>query len=150
MPTILALQRQIYQLSVISKLKMSAACFCFFSYVGWSILSLQEGSWPQIFPNPHLFASNSYVSKDRKPQTCLCRRVMHAPFSLTPRTTACQAPLGENSMNMEARILEWVAISSSRGSSQFRDRTCISCIGRQILYQGVTWEALHIQYLTLK
>ena len=78
MPTILALQRQIYQLSVISKLKMSAACFCLFSYVGWLILSLQEGSWPQTSPNPHLFASNSYVSKDRKPQTRLCRRVMHA------------------------------------------------------------------------
>ena len=27
----------------------------------------------------------------------------------------------------QARILEWVVISSSRGSSQLRDRTCISC-----------------------
>ena len=27
-----------------------------------------------------------------------------------------------------ARILEWVAISSSRGSSQTRDRTLISCV----------------------
>ena len=45
MPTILALQRQIYQQSVISKLKMSAACFCFLSYVGWLILSLQEERW---------------------------------------------------------------------------------------------------------
>ena len=36
-----------------------------------------------------------------------------------------------------ARLLEWVAISSSRGSSWPRDQTwvsCISCIGRQILY----------------
>ena len=33
----------------------------------------------------------------------------------------------------QARIVEWVAISSSRGSSQPRDQTCISCIGRQIL-----------------
>ena len=32
-----------------------------------------------------------------------------------------------------ARILEWIAISSSKGSSQPRDPTCISCIGRQIL-----------------
>ena len=39
---------------------------------------------------------------------------------------------------LQARTLEWVAMSSSRGSSQTRDRTCISCIsciGRQILYQ---------------
>ena len=28
---------------------------------------------------------------------------------------------------LQARILEWVAISFSRGSSQFRDGTCISC-----------------------
>ena len=33
-----------------------------------------------------------------------------------------------------ARILEWVTISYSRGSSQPRDRTQLSCIGRQILY----------------
>ena len=34
-------------------------------------------------------------------------------------------------------ILQWVAISFSRGSSQLRDRTCISsvsCIARQVLY----------------
>ena len=41
----------------------------------------------------------------------------HVPSSLTPWTIARQAPLGENSMNMEARILEWVAISSSQGSN---------------------------------
>ena len=34
----------------------------------------------------------------------------------------------------QARILDCVAISSSRGSAQFRDQTHISCIGRQILY----------------
>ena len=33
---------------------------------------------------------------------------------------------------LQARILEWVAISFSRGSSQPRDQSCISC---QILYQ---------------
>ena len=31
-------------------------------------------------------------------------------------------------------ILEWVAIPFSRGSSQPRDRTWVSCIGRWILY----------------
>ena len=33
----------------------------------------------------------------------------------------------------QSRILEWVAISFSRGSSWPRDGTCISCISRQIL-----------------
>ena len=43
----------------------------------------------------------------------------------------------------QARILEWVAISSSRGSSQPRDWTQVSCVsgtGRQILYHCATWE----------
>ena len=35
----------------------------------------------------------------------------------------------------QARLLEWVAISSSRGFSQLRDQTHVSYIGRQILYQ---------------
>ena len=38
---------------------------------------------------------------------------------------------------LQARILEWVAVPSSRGSSQPMDGTCISyvsCTGRQILY----------------
>ena len=34
----------------------------------------------------------------------------------------------------QARILEWVAISFSRGSSRPRDQTWVSCIGGQILY----------------
>ena len=45
---------------------------------------------------------------------------------------------------VQARILEWVAISSSRESSWSRDGTwvsCISCIGRQVLYHCATWEA---------
>ena len=43
----------------------------------------------------------------------------------------------------QARILEWVAISFSRGSSQARDGACLSCIsyiGRRILYHWATWE----------
>ena len=40
-----------------------------------------------------------------------------------------------------ARILEWVAISSSRGSSKHRDQICVSCIssiGRRVLYHQAT------------
>ena len=38
---------------------------------------------------------------------------------------------------LQARILEWVAVPSSRGSSRPRDRIwvpCVSCIGRWVLY----------------
>ena len=41
---------------------------------------------------------------------------------------------------LQARIQEWIAVPSSRGSSQPRDQTHI-CIGRQILYHWGTWEA---------
>ena len=44
----------------------------------------------------------------------------------------------------QAGILEWVAISSSRRSSQPRDWTqasCTSCIGRWLLYHWATCEA---------
>ena len=40
---------------------------------------------------------------------------------------------------LQARTLEWVAIPSSRGSSQPRDQTLVSCIsyiGRHILYHS--------------
>ena len=46
----------------------------------------------------------------------------------------------------QARLLDWVAISDSRGSSRPRDPTCvscISCIGRWVLYHFATWEAQH-------
>ena len=42
---------------------------------------------------------------------------------------------------LQARTLEWVAISFSRRSSGPRNQTCISCIGRRVLYHWVPWEA---------
>ena len=44
-----------------------------------------------------------------------------------------------------ARILEWVAVSSSWGSSQLRDQTHVSCIGRQFFffYNWATREAIY-------
>ena len=34
----------------------------------------------------------------------------------------------------QARVLEWVVISYSRGLHWPRDQTCVSCVGRQTLY----------------
>ena len=44
----------------------------------------------------------------------------------------------------QVSILEWVAISSSRGSSWPRNWThisCVSCTSRLVLYHWATWEA---------
>ena len=38
----------------------------------------------------------------------------------------------------QARILEWVALSFSRGSSLLRDQICTAYLGRQILYCWAT------------
>ena len=49
----------------------------------------------------------------------------------------CSPPGSSVPEILQARTLQWVAMPSSRGSSQPRDRTCISfvyCIDRQILY----------------
>ena len=51
---------------------------------------------------------------------------------VNPRTVAHEAPL---SMGFpRQRILEWVAVSFSRGSSRPTDQTHVSCIGRLTLY----------------
>ena len=46
---------------------------------------------------------------------------------------------------LQARILEWIAMLSSRGSSWPRGGTHISyvsCIDRRVLYTRAAWEAL--------
>ena len=55
----------------------------------------------------------------------------------------CSPPGSSVRRILQARTLEWVAISSSRVSSQPRDPThvsCVCCIGRWILYHWATWE----------
>jgi len=56
----------------------------------------------------------------------------------------CSPPGSSIQGIFQARILEWLAISYSRGSSQPRDQThvAISIIGRRILYHRVTWGAV--------
>ena len=43
---------------------------------------------------------------------------------------------------LQARILEWIDIFFFRGSSQPSYRTCLSCIGKWILYHWATREAI--------
>ena len=57
------------------------------------------------------------------------------PFFATLWTVTCQAPLSMGSL--PAGILEWVAMPSSRASSQPRDQICVSyfsCLERRVLY----------------
>ena len=53
----------------------------------------------------------------------------------------CSLPGSSVHRILQERILKWVTISYSRGSSQPRDWNFVSCIGRWILYHCTTWEA---------
>ena len=60
--------------------------------------------------------------------------LLHACSATLCNPMDCSSPGPSVHRISQARILEWAAISFSRGSSQIRDGTCVSCIGRQILY----------------
>lgn len=56
----------------------------------------------------------------------------------------CSLPNSSGHGIFPGKILEWVGISSSRGSSGLRDWTCVSgvsCSGRRFFTHYVTWEA---------
>ena len=67
---------------------------------------------------------------------CLVSHFSRVRLFVTLWTVACQAALSMGIL--QARLLEWVAMPSSKGPSQPRDQIYISfvpCIGRQVLYR---------------
>ena len=78
-------------------------------------------------------------------QTVLCVGAMSLQlYLILCNPMDCSRPGSSVHGILQARILEWVAISSSRGSSWHRDRTWISyvsCMGRQVFTTSATWEA---------
>ena len=67
---------------------------------------------------------------------CILSRFSHVRLFLF-EPMDCSPPGTSIHGILQARILEWVAMPSSRGSSQPRDQICISyvcCICRQVLY----------------
>ena len=57
----------------------------------------------------------------------------------------CSLPVSPVRGISQARTLEWVVISHSKGSSPPRDQTFVFCIGRQILYHCTIWE-VHLSF----
>ena len=100
----------------------------------------------------------------------VCMYVWLSPFTVHLKISHCSSALGVYAQScltpcnpldcslpgssvhgiFQARILEWIAISSSRGSSSPRDETLNSCIGRQILYLCTTWEEPNCLYSNTK
>ena len=79
---------------------------------------------------------SKYVSQAQKNTACMCAKsIQSCPTLWDPMD--CNLPGSSVHGIFQARILELVAISSSRGSSQPKDQTRISyvsCIDRRVLY----------------
>ena len=98
----------------------SVAFFFFFLILGTILWTVLKRLGRRILPCAWYLCMLSHFS-----HVWLCN-----PMNCSPSGSSVQGIL-------QARILEWVAIPSSRGFSQPRDWTCISylpCIGRQVLY----------------
>ena len=97
------------------------------------ILILPLPSWPGL-SDP---GEATDVGPDQQsPYSCAC---VLSHFSHVRLCDPMDCILPGSSVHgiLQARILEWVAISSSRGSSGLRDQTrvsCVSCNGTQVLY----------------
>ena len=103
----------------------------------WSSMALQIN---HRNASRELWEAWFFLSQHRKNSTrfkvidCCCLLAKYCPTLLQPH--GLRPTIGF----LQARILEWVAISFSRGSFQPRDQTCISCIEKQILYYWATRE----------
>ena len=70
---------------------------------------------------------------------CVCIEYLRACCVASVVSTLCNpmdySPAGFSVHGiLQARLLEWVAMPSSRRSSQPRDQTHVSCIGKHVLY----------------
>ena len=88
-------------------------------------LSLLQGIFPTQGLNPGLLHCR-WILSHREAQhvhVCMLNHLSRVPLCVTLWTIARQAPLHGTLL---ARILEWVAMRFSRGSSQPRHQTCLS------------------------
>ena len=67
-----------------------------------------------------------YIARKDFCVLCLCSVIILCPALFHP--VDCSLPGSSVQGILQARILEWVAISFSRGSSQPRNQTHVSCL----------------------
>ena len=96
------------------------------------IFSSRGSSWPRDGSLDSCIADSSPLSQQRSP-------VLHCAKSLQSSRTLCSpmdSRLPGSSVHgiLQARLPKWVVISFSGGPSWPRDQTCVSWIGRWILY----------------
>ena len=83
-------------------------------------------AWLQVAqPTLQLMNELEYKVLPHPPNVLSCVQLFVAPWTVAHQWAVL--------MIFHTKILKWVAISYSRGSSQPRNWTCVSCVGRQIL-----------------
>ena len=85
----------------------------------------------------------------QEPPLLSCTSVKRLPVCLLSHLSCqtlcnpmdCSSPGSSVHGISQARILEWVAMPFSRGSSQARDQTHVSCLAGEFFTHWATWEA---------
>ena len=121
------------------------------SVLAWRIPWIQEHgriAKSQTWLNNNNMLTQCFAVRTRKlvsmvywlRRVCVCVCVSACVHACSPSlmSDSLQCPPASSVHGIsQARIVEWVVISSSRGSFQTRDQTwvpCVFCTGRQVLY----------------
>ena len=114
---------------------------------GQGLMESSLYSWPTALPNTHrqtdTYSPHTYtppITHTYIHYVCVCEVAQSCPTLWDPM--GCSPSSSSVHGILQARILEWVAISFSRGSSPPRDRTQVSCIAGRRFNLGATREAL--------
>ena len=93
---------------------------CYYWHMGW--LNKQLKFFPSLCWNNYVFKFSLCVIHESEREVAQSRPTLCDLVDCSPPGSSVHGIL-------QARILEWVAVSFSRGSSRPRDRTQVSCIG---------------------
>ena len=109
---------------------ISLSSFTSFLYLPWLQVSVAP-KCQSFVANRNLLPQNFLNDKQKCEKSSMTHvkflcMLSHVGLFVTPMD--CSPPGSSVHGIFQVRILEWVAISSARGSSQPRDWTCISCI----------------------
>ena len=92
-----------------------------------SRLYTKHGVHAQLSQTSVLSSGSHHLNSFYSANCCCCLVTQLYPTLYDPM--GCSSPGSSIHGTSQTRILEWIAISFSRGSSQLRDRTCISRTG---------------------
>ena len=111
----------------------------------WTVFSLTSIFWCTIRWNfLHTLKKCLIRQRSASWQLCCCGCLVTKSCLTLCDPMDCSPPGFSVHGILQARALELVAISFFRGSFRHSNQThvsCMSCIGRQILYHRATWEA---------